>query len=71
MGDIHIQAHADRVGSDQKVDLAGLEQGDLGVARSWGEAAHDDRRAAPLAPDQFGDGVDLFGRESDDGGALG
>ena len=32
MVDVHVEAHADRVGRDQEVDLAGLEELDLGVA---------------------------------------
>ena len=32
MVDIHVQSHPDRVGRDQEIDFAGLEQIDLGVA---------------------------------------
>ena len=32
MVDVHVEPHADRVGRDQEVDLAGLEQFDLRVA---------------------------------------
>lgn len=32
MVDIHVQPHADGVGCDQKIDLAGLVELDLGVA---------------------------------------
>ena len=67
--DVHVEAHADRVGGDQKVDLARLEEGDLGVAGAGRQRAHDHRRAAAMAADQFGDGVDRVGREGDDGGA--
>ena len=62
---VHVQAHADRVGRDQVVDLARLEHLDLGVARARAERAHHDRRAAALAADQLGDGIDLVGREAD------
>ena len=34
------------------------------------ERAEHHGRAAALAPDQFGDGVDLVGREGDDGRAA-
>ena len=68
---VHVETHADRVGRDQVVDLAGLEHVDLGVARARAHRPHDDRRAAALATDQFGDLVDLAGREADDGGAAG
>jgi len=33
--DIHIEAHADRIGGDEIVDLSRLEHADLRVARSW------------------------------------
>ena len=68
--DVEVQAHADRVGGDEVVDVAVLEQLDLGVARARRERAEHDRGAAALAPDQLGDGVDLLGREGDDGGAA-
>ncbi len=71
MVDIHVQPHADGVCGDQEVDLALLEQGDLGVAGLGAERAHDHGRAAALATDQFGDGVDGLGRKGDDGRALG
>ena len=69
MVDVHVQAHADRVGGDQEIDLAGLEQLDLGVAGARTERAHHHRRAAALAADEFGDGVDRVGGEGDDGAA--
>ena len=68
---VHIQTHADGVGGHQEVDLAGLEEGHLGVAGAGGERAHHHRRSAPLAPDQLGHGVDLLGGEGDHGGAAG
>ena len=69
MVDIHVQAHADGVGRDQEIDLAGLEQSDLGVAGARTERAHHHRRAAALAADELGDGVDRLGGEGDDGAA--
>ena len=38
MVEIHVEAHADRVGRDEVIDLAGLEEADLGVARPRREA---------------------------------
>ncbi len=71
MVDIHVQAHADGVGGHQEIDLAGLVEGDLGVAGAGAERAHHHRRAAALAADQLGDGVDRVGGEGDDGGTAG
>ena len=68
---VHVQPHADGVGGHQKVHLARLEQLDLGVAGAGAQAAHDHGGPAPLATQQFGDGVDLLGREGDDGAAAG
>ena len=45
MVDVHVQSHPDRIGRDQEVDFAGLEQIDLGVAGPRAERAHDHRRA--------------------------
>ena len=69
MVDVHVEAHADRVGRDQIVDLARLEHLDLCVARARAERAHHDCRAAAMAANQFGDRVDLVGREADHGRA--
>ena len=65
MVEVHVQPHADRIGGDEKIDLAGLEQLHLGVAGARGQRAHHHRRAAALATDQFGDGVDRLGGERD------
>ena len=62
---IHVEAHADGIGRHQVVDFARLEHVDLGVARARAHGAHHNRRAAALAADQLGDGVDLAGREAD------
>ena len=64
--DVEIEAHADGVGGDQIVDVARLVERDLGVARARRQRAEHDRGAAALAADQFGDGVNLVGRERDD-----
>jgi hypothetical protein len=67
--DVEIEAHADGVGGDQVIDVAGLIERDLRVAGARRQRAQHHRRAAALAADQFGDGVDLVGREGDDRGA--
>ena len=64
--DVEVEAHADGVGRHQIVDLAGLVELDLGVARARRQRAEHDRGAAALAADQFGDGVNFFGRERHD-----
>ncbi len=69
MVDVHVEAHADGVGRDEKVDLAGLEELDLRVAGARAQGPHHHRRAAPMAPDEFSDGVDRVGREGDDSAA--
>ena len=63
--DVEVEAHADGVGGDQEVDVARLVERHLGVARARAERAQHHRRAAALAADQLGDGVDLGGREGD------
>ena len=70
MVDVEVEAHADRVGGDEIVDVAGLVERHLRVARARAERAEHHRRAAALAADQFGDGVDLVGGEGDDRAAL-
>ena len=69
MVDIHVEAHADGVGGHQEIDLAGLIERDLGIARARRERAHHHRRPAALATDQFGDRVDRLGRKRDHGAA--
>ena len=64
--DVEVEAHADGVGGDQEVDVARLVERHLRVARARAERAQHDGRAAALAADQLGDGVDLGGREGDD-----
>src|SRR5439155_26340154 len=68
--DVEIKPHADSVGRHQIVDVAGLVERDLGVARAWRKRAQNHSRTAALAPDQLGDGVDLLGRERYDGRAA-
>jgi hypothetical protein len=69
--DVEVQAHADGVGGDEEVDVAGLVELDLGVAGARRQRAEHHGGAAALAADQLGDGVDLLGREGDDGRAPG
>src|ERR1700729_2914207 len=63
MVDIHVQSHPDRVGRDQEIDFAGLEQIDLRITRARAERTHDDGRPAALAADEFGDRVNRVGGE--------
>ena len=69
--DVEVEAHADGVGGDQEIDVAGLEYVDLGVAGARAERAEDDGGAAALTADQLGDGVDLVGGEGDHRRAAG
>ena len=71
MRDVHVEAHADRIGRDQIVDLAGLIHRNLRVARARRERAHHHRRAAAQPPQHLGDRVDLLRGEGDDHRALG
>ena len=66
MIEIEIEAHADGVGRHQEIDVAVLIERDLGVARARAERAEHHRGAAALPPHQFGDGIDVVGREADD-----
>jgi hypothetical protein len=61
--DIHVQAHADRVGGHEIVDVARLVERDLRVARARGQRAEHQRATAALAAHEFGDRIDLGGRE--------
>ena len=69
MVEIHVEAHADRIGGDQIVDLAGLEHADLGVARPRRQRAQHHRGAAALAADQLGQGEHIGDGKGDDGAA--
>ena len=66
MVDVHVEAHADRVGGDEEIDFARLKEIDLRVSGSGRQRTHHHRRAAALAANEFGDGVDGVGREGDD-----
>ena len=51
VGHVHVEAHADGVGGDQMLDLAGLVHRDLGVAGARRQGAQHDGGTALLAPD--------------------
>ena len=67
--DLEIQTHPDGVGCDQEIDVARLVDLDLRVAGARAERSQNDCSAAALPADQFGDGVNVVGREGDDGAA--
>ncbi len=71
MSDVEVQSHADSVGRHQIVDLAGLVQRHLGVARARAERAHHHGCAAFLAAYQFGEGIDALDGKPDDSGTRG
>ena len=66
MGDVEVEAHADRVGGDQIIDVAIEEHLHLGIAGARRQGAHHHRRAAPEAAQHFRHGIDFLGREGDD-----
>src|SRR5690606_10877558 len=66
MVNIEIEAHADGVGGDEKIDIAVLIELDLGVACARRKRAKDDGGAAALTADQFGDRVYFLGGKGDD-----
>ena len=67
--DVEIEAHPDRIGRDEVIDIAVLEHRDLRVSGTGRQRAEHHGRAAMLAADQFRDGIDFIGRERDDRGA--
>ena len=69
--DIHVEAHADGIGCHDVIHVTGLIEGDLGVAGARRQGAQDHGCTAILPPDEFGHGIDHFGRESDNGGPSG
>src|SRR5215208_8367140 len=60
--DVEIEPHADSVGGDQVLDVTGLIERDLGIARARRKRAKHHRRSPALAADKLRDGIDLFGR---------
>jgi hypothetical protein len=69
--DVEVQAHPDRVGGHEVVDVARLVEPHLGVAGARRERAEHERRAAALAPQPRGHLVQLAHREHDHGRAPG
>jgi len=63
MIDIEIEAHADSIGRDEKVDIAGLIERDLRISRARAECPEHNGGPAALAPDELGDGIDFGGRK--------
>src|SRR5579872_4665039 len=54
MVEVHVEPHSDRVGSDQVIDLAGLEHANLSIASPRAQGAEHDSGAAALPPDHLG-----------------
>ena len=69
MVDIQIEPHADGVGGDEEIYVTILVELDLGVACAGAKRAHDNSSAAFLALEKLGDGINVFDRKADDGGA--
>jgi hypothetical protein len=65
--EIEIEAHADRVGGDEIVDVARLVEPDLGVARTGRKRAQHHGGAAAPPPHQLGQRIDLGRGKADDG----
>ena len=61
MIDVHVEAHADGIGSDEEIHFTGLIKRHLGVARARRQRAKHDSGAAALAADQFGDAINILG----------
>jgi len=57
--DVEVEAHADGIGRHQVIDIAVLKQFHLRISGARAERAEDDRRAAALAPDEFGNRIDF------------
>ena len=57
MINVHVKPHANRIGCHQIVNFAFLIKGGLGVAGARGECTKNNRRAAALTANKFGDGV--------------
>ena len=71
MVDVKVQPHPDRIGGNDVINLARLEQFHLPVARFRAERTHYHRRPAPEAAQHFRHGIDLLDREGDDRAARG
>ena len=68
--DVEIEPHSDRVGGNDVIDIAILIHVHLGIAGARRQRAENDRRAAALAPDPFGDRVDILDGKGDDRAAA-
>ncbi len=68
--EVEVEAHPDGVGGHQEVDVAGLVDLHLLVARARAERPQHHRGPAALAADQLAHRVDLVGGEGDDRRAL-
>ena len=66
MVDVHVEAHADRVGGDEIIDLAGLEHADLGITRPGAQGPEHNCGAAALPPHQFGQREHIGDGKGDD-----
>ncbi len=71
MVDIEVQTHSDGIGRHQIFDVAVLVEADLRVAGTGRQRTENDRCTSSLTAHQFGNRVDLIGREGDDRRALG
>ncbi len=67
--DVEVQSHSHRVGRHQIIDVAGLEHRHLRVAGARRQRSQHHGRAAMLALDQLGNGVNFIRRKRDDRGA--
>ncbi len=71
MVDVEVEAHANGIGGDEKIDIARLIKRDLRIAGAGRKGAEHDGRATALPADQLGNGVDLVGGERDHGRPAG
>src|SRR6266849_3759069 len=70
VADVEIESHADRIGGDEIVDVAGLVEFDLGIAGARRKCTKHNGSAATLPPDQLRDRVNLVGRKRHDRGTA-
>ncbi len=71
MIEIEVESHPDRIGRDEVIDLARLEQIDLRIAGAGAQRAGHHRSPAAQAAQHFGGGIDFLGRKRDHRRALG
>ena len=57
MIDIEIEPHANGIGGDQIINIAGLIEGHLRIAGAGRKGTQHNGSAAALPSDEFGDGV--------------